>query len=205
MENQSNMKFRKMNKLFLKWIARANKTGDDDFFFETSPENCDREFLLIYIRFFQPTFTDDEFLSFGDIVLKVKSMIIYSEREYPHTAPYNGKIYWNILNPSDTETKVEFEWLHESGALESDESYTGFEDLPECDWEELYDTDEDDDLIVDNESVNSEESESEHPFDSEIRDILYDNIREILKSMSIWNAKIKTGEKIFKKTTTNFQ
>ena len=206
MENQSDMKFPKMNSLFLRWIEKSKKYNDDDHYTATSPEKCDREFLLIYIRFFQPKFMDDECITFDDLVLKAKSMIIHSEIEYPLTAPYYGKIFWKIRNASEPMDKFEFEWLHESGALESDQSYTGIDDLPENEWEydsEIEsewgsesepesDSDEDDDLIV--ESV---KSDAEPIFVA--RDIYYNEVRKVLTSMDHLELENKKHERKFSK------
>ena len=109
------MKFPKMNAIFFQWINIKKRLGDDESYRGTKPEEADREFLIKFIQSFHPNFTDDEWLTFDDLVLKSKSLIIHAEVEYPHTAPYDGHIWWKFrnLNLSEPNTEFEFDWMHE--------------------------------------------------------------------------------------------
>ena len=113
MENQILMRFPKMTPIFFQWINEKNRVGDDDSYQGIRPQECDREFLILFIKSFQPNFSANELLTFDDLVLKCQGLIIHAEIEHPHTAPHDGLIWWKFKNLSEPYTKFEFEWMYE--------------------------------------------------------------------------------------------
>lgn len=113
MENQLFMRFPKMAAYFFHQINVFNRVGEGDSYLGIEPEECDREFLISFIQSFQPYFSDNEFITFDDLVLKCRSLIIHAEIEYPHTAPNDGLIWWKLRNVSEPYTKFEFGFEHE--------------------------------------------------------------------------------------------
>ena len=113
MANRTDMRFPKMTALFFHTINVNNRIGKNDTYLGVEPDECDREFLVLFIQSFQPYFSDNEFITFDDLVLKCRSMIIHAEIEYPHTAPHDGLIWWKFRNFSEPYTNFEFEWMHE--------------------------------------------------------------------------------------------
>ena len=113
MENQTLMRFPKMTHIFYHWINVKNRVGDDDSYHGIRPQECDRDFLVLFIKSFQPNFSDNELITFDDLVVKCQGLIIHAEIEHPHTAPHDGLIWWKFKNLSEPYTKFEFEWMHE--------------------------------------------------------------------------------------------
>ena len=123
MENQICMRFPKITHIFFHWINEKNRVGGDDSYqpyWGISPDECDREFLVLFIKSLQPNFTDYEFITFDNLVLKSQSLIIQAEIVSPHTAPHDGLIWWKFRNLSEPYTKIEFDWIHESPLIYQD-------------------------------------------------------------------------------------
>lgn len=181
------MKFPKMNAIFFHWINVKQRVGDDNSYYGVLPEECDREFLIRFIKSFQPKFSDDDAISFDDLILKSKSLLIHAEIEYPLNAPYHGKIWWKFRDLSEPYIDFEFDFLHE---LDCDEIRGSLE----CEREGEPNTDEDDD-----ENVDSDEFESEKPSASDVLDKLYDDIRDVLKKIEHFKCENKKHERKFLK------
>ena len=79
MENQTLMRFPKMTHIFYHWINVKNRVGDDDSYHGIRPQECDRYFLVLFIKSFQPNFSDNEFITFDDLVVKCQGLIIHAE------------------------------------------------------------------------------------------------------------------------------
>ena len=59
-----------MTPIFYHLINVKNRVGDDDSYQGMRPQECDREFLVLFIKSLQPNFSANE-LTFDDLVLKM--------------------------------------------------------------------------------------------------------------------------------------
>ena len=178
-------KYPKMTNLFEQWIQVMIENDMDDHYTGTEPEKCDREFLLYFIRYFQK-FQDDEAITFDDLVLKVKSLLIFVEHEYAEYGPMNGKIYWKIRNPSDQEGKYEFDWIFNNTESEEEE-WANLGSDSDCEYYYESDVQPEDDAEGGDETDSAEsDGESNNEFDDEysFNNLIYTEILNILGGIS---------------------